>query len=274
MTPPEAPGHPPTPSHDRPHDRPRALLRIAAWAVHALTASGALIAMQALAAVGAGDLRAAFLWLGLALLVDAIDGPLARRLEVARVLPQISGEILDLVVDYLTYVVVPAAILATPGFLPEGSGPLTAGVILAASLYTFANRDMKTPDNFFEGFPAVWNVVALYMWVLETPPWANLAVVALCVALTFTRLKFAHPLRVVRLRPLTLAVTVIWAGLSLYLVLHHPAAPGWAPDWAPDWALWPWLGAAGYFLAVTAWRTFAGAPRDATRAPSPPASSP
>lgn len=224
--------------------------RAIAWAIHAFTATGALIAMLALTAVTGGDPAAAFLWLGLALVVDAIDGPLARRYRVAEVLPRISGDSLDLVVDYLTYVVVPAVMLASLGILPDGLGPLTAGLVLAASLYTFANRDMKTADNYFEGFPAVWNVLVLYMWVLETPGWANLAVIALCVALTFTRLKFSHPLRVVRLRPLTLAVTGLWGGLSLYLVLAHPAAP--------LWAVAPWVAVAGYFLAITFWRTVRG----------------
>lgn len=226
--------------------------RIIAWAIHALTASGALIAMLALTAVMGGEMAAAFLWLGLALLVDAVDGPLARRFRVAEVLPRISGDILDLVVDYLTYVVVPALMLASSGLLPQGTGPLTAGIVLAASLYTFANRDMKTEDNYFEGFPAIWNVLVLYMWVLDTPPAANLAVIALCVALTFTRLKFSHPLRVVHLRPLTLAVTGLWAALSLYLVLVHPALPLWAAA--------PWLAAAAWFIALTGWRTARGHP--------------
>ena len=232
-----------------PSDTASAAMRLRAWAIHALTASGALIAMLALTAVARGEAAAAFLWLGLALLIDAIDGPLARRYRIAEVLPRISGETLDLIVDYLTYVVVPAMMLASLGLLPAGLGPLTAGIVLAASLYTFANRGMKTADNYFEGFPAVWNVLALYMWVLDTPPAANLLVIGLCVGLTFSRLKFTHPLRVAHLRPLTLAVTALWGGLSLYLVLVHPQTP--------VWAVVPWIAVIGYFLALTLYRTAA-----------------
>jgi len=219
-----------------------------AWAIHAFTASGAVIAMLALTAVTSGDPQAAFLWLGLAFVVDGLDGPLARRYRVMDVLPRISGEILDLVVDYLTYVVVPAVMLASLGLLPEGWGAVTAGVVLAVSLYTFANKDMKTEDNYFEGFPAVWNVLVLYMWALETDPWANLALIAVCCALTFTRLKFTHPMRVVKLRVLTLTLTGLWAALSLAVVLAYPTAP--------IWVVVPWIALVGYFLWLTVHRTF------------------
>ncbi len=221
--------------------------RLLAWAIHAFTASGAVIAMLALTAVMEGDAAQAFLWLGLAFVVDGLDGPLARRYRVAEVLPRISGDILDLVIDYLTYVVVPAVLLARFGLVPDGIGALTAGLILAVSLYTFANRDMKTSDNYFEGFPAVWNVLVLYMWALETDPWANLAVIALAAILTFTRLKFTHPMRVTRLRPLTLACTGLWAALSLVVVLFHPDIP--------QALIWPWVALIGYFLGLTAWRS-------------------
>jgi phosphatidylcholine synthase len=221
--------------------------RLRAWAIHAFTASGAVIAMLALTAVMEGDAAQAFLWLGLAFVVDGLDGPLARRYRVAEVLPRISGDTLDLVIDYLTYVVVPAVLLARFGLVPDGIGAVTAGLILAVSLYTFANRDMKTSDNYFEGFPAVWNVLVLYMWALETDPWANLAVIALAAILTFTRLKFTHPMRVTRLRPLTLACTGLWAALSLAVVLTHPDVP--------QALIWPWVALIGYFLGLTAWRS-------------------
>ncbi len=219
-----------------------------AWAIHALTGSGAVLAMLALSAAANGDARAAFLWLGLSFVVDGIDGPLARRYRVAEALPRISGEILDLVVDYLTYVVVPAAMLAELGLLPQGLGGVTAGVVLAVSLYTFANLDMKTADNYFEGFPAVWNVLVLYMWVLATPPWANLAVIALCAVLTFSRVKFTHPVRVERLRRLTIALTALWAALSLFLVLAYPDAP--------LWATLPWIAIGLYFIGLALHRSF------------------
>lgn len=231
----------------RPEETFTAFERQRAWAIHVFTASGAVIAMLALTAVTNGDPQAAFLWLGLAFVVDGLDGPLARRYRVLEVLPRISGETLDLVVDYLTYVVVPALMLASLGLLPEGWGAATAGVVLAVSLYTFANRDMKTDDNYFEGFPAVWNVLVLYMWVLETDPWANLAVIAVCAVLTFTRLKFTHPMRVVKLRLITLVFTAIWAALSLMMVMTYPEPP--------LWAVVVWIALVAYFLGLTAHRS-------------------
>lgn len=222
--------------------------KMRAWAIHAFTASGAVIAMLALTAVTRGDTAEAFLWLGLAFVVDGVDGPLARRYRVLEVLPRISGEVLDLVVDYLTYVVVPALMLANLGLLPQGWGAVCAGVVLAVSLYTFANKDMKTDDNYFEGFPAVWNLLVLYMWALETDPWANLAVIALCAALTFSKLKFTHPMRVVKLRALTIGFTALWAALSLVIILTMPAPPAWA--------VWPWVGLISYFLGLTVHRSF------------------
>ena len=237
----------PPKQHD-PADSFSAFDRQRAWAIHAFTASGAIIAMMALTAVTSGDPQAAFLWLGLAFVVDGLDGPLARRYRVMEVLPRISGETLDLVVDYLTYVVVPAVMLAGLGLLPEGWGAATAGVVLAVSLYTFANRDMKTDDNYFEGFPAVWNVLVLYMWVLETDPWANLALIAACAVLTFTRLKFTHPMRVVKLRLITLVFTGLWAALSLMMVLTYPTPP--------LWALVAWIALIAYFMGLTVHRSF------------------
>jgi len=236
------------PHSDPSHQTFSAFERQRAWAIHAFTASGAVIAMLALTAVTNGDPQAAFLWLGLAFVVDGLDGPLARRYRIIEVLPRISGETLDLVVDYLTYVVVPAVMLASLGLLPEGWGAVTAGVVLAVSLYTFANQDMKTTDNYFEGFPAVWNVLVLYMWVLETDPWANLAVIAVCAVLTFTRLKFIHPMRVVKLRHITLVFTALWAALSLMMVLTYPTPP--------LWALVAWVALIAYFLGLTAHRSF------------------
>ena len=145
-------------------------MRALAFSIHVLTACGAALALLALLAAVRGDWPLMFLWLGVALVVDAIDGPLARAVNVKTMLPRWSGETLDLVVDYTTYVFVPAYAVAAAGLMPQ-AWAITAAVVIAISgtLY-FADRDMKTHDNFFRGFPAVWNVVAFYLLLLRPAP--------------------------------------------------------------------------------------------------------
>jgi len=196
-----------------------------------------------------GDARKALLWLGLALLVDGIDGPVARKLDVRARLPRFDGALLDLVVDYLTYVVVPAVLLWQFSYLGVGwLAAAAAGWILFSSLYIFANLDLKTHDNYFVGFPAIWNIVALYMFVLDTPPWVNLIAVAILGALSFTPVKAVHPLRVRDLRAVTLAAAVGWCATSVALL--------WiAPD-RPLWLLAAWLGVSAYLVGLSLWRTW------------------
>ncbi|MBI3504127.1 MAG: phosphatidylcholine/phosphatidylserine synthase [Proteobacteria bacterium] len=227
---------------------PEKAVRGAAWAVHALTASGAVIGLLALFAVIEGDARKALLWLGLALIVDGIDGPVARKLDVANRLPRFDGALLDLVVDYLTYVVVPAVLLWQFAYLGDGwLAAAAAGWILFSSLYIFANLDLKTHDNYFVGFPAIWNVVALYMFVLETDPLVNLVAVAVLGALSFTKIKAIHPLRVRDFRVVTLASAAVWGLASGALVWISPARP--------DWLMVAWLAATAWLLGLGFWRS-------------------
>jgi phosphatidylcholine synthase len=228
---------------------PEKAVRGAAWAVHALTASGAVIGLLALFAVIEGDARKALLWLGLALVVDGIDGPFARKLDVASRLPRFDGALLDLVVDYLTYVVVPAVLLWQFGYLGNGwLSAASAGWILFSSLYIFANLDLKTPDNYFVGFPAIWNVVALYMYVLDTEPTVNLIAVAVLGALSFTKIKAIHPLRVRDFRVITLASAVVWGLTSFGLI--------WLSPVRPDWMMAAWLASTFWLLGLGFWRSF------------------
>src|SRR5438045_5107761 len=155
-----------------------------------------------------------FAWLGLALIIDGLDGPMARRLDVTRLQPVWSGEVLDLVVDFVTYVFVPAYAIAASGLLlPFTSQLLGAGVVVSSALY-FADRRMKTQDNHFRGFPALWNAAAFYLFLLRPAPMlASLGVAALIV-LTFVPLHVIHPVRVARFRGFTLALIAIWAVLA------------------------------------------------------------
>lgn len=194
---------------------------IGAFAIHVLTASGAALALLSLILATGGHWAAMFACLGLALVVDGIDGPLARMLRVQDVLPRWDGAGLDFVVDFTTYVFVPAYAIAASGYLPEGLGvPAAVLIVITGALY-FADRNMKTDDNYFRGFPAVWNVIAFYLYVLAPPPWiAALGIVALAV-LTFVPIRFVHPLRVRHLRWLNIALMAVWAVLALVTLLAN-----------------------------------------------------
>ncbi|MFM8681535.1 MAG: CDP-alcohol phosphatidyltransferase family protein, partial [Alphaproteobacteria bacterium] len=199
--------------------------RAAGWAVHALTASGAFLGLLSMLEIVRGDARGALLWLGVALAVDGLDGPMARRLRIRDVIPKVDGAVLDLVVDYLTYVLVPAIFIYWFSLLPPDWSLAGAGFILVTSLYCFANIDMKTTDNYFVGFPAIWNVVALYMWVLDSPPAINAFVVLALGVLTFVPVKFVHPIRVRDGRDVTYASMLVWTTCALGLVLMAPERP-------------------------------------------------
>src|SRR5947207_861512 len=181
-------------------------MRLAAFGVHLFTALGAGIALIAMLEAVREHWANMFGWLGVALIVDAIDGPLARKFDVLRLQPNWSGEVLDLVVDFVTYVFVPAyAITASGLLLPLAAPLLGAGIVVSGALY-FADRRMKAADNHFRGFPALWNVAAFYLFLLHLAPgWASLGVVVLIVS-TFVPFHVIHPVRVVRLRGLTLSL--------------------------------------------------------------------
>ncbi len=224
----------------------------AAWAVHAFTASGAVLGFLALVAILEGDKIAAFMWLGLALFVDGIDGTLARRVRVSELTPKVDGDTLDNVIDYFTYVVVPAMMIYWFGLVPPGWEVYSAACVMAVSCYTFANSDMKTADYYFSGFPALWNLVVLYFHVLQSDPWVNLAVIGICAVMTFIPVKFVHPLRVRKLRKITIPLTVLWAATSLRLVLIHPSTK--AVEASPL-IFWMWVGASVYFAVICIWRS-------------------
>jgi phosphatidylcholine synthase len=189
-----------------------------AFAVHVFTASGAALALLALILAAGGNWAAMFLCLGLALIVDGVDGLLARQFKVAEVLPRWSGDTLDLVVDFVTYVFVPAFAIASSGLLPPALAiPCGIIVVVTGALY-FADRDMKTRDNYFRGFPALWNVAAFYLFVLQPPPWINAAMVAILAVLTFIPIQFVHPMRVQRLRVVNIILVVAWGLLALAAV--------------------------------------------------------
>src|ERR1019366_6213892 len=177
------------------------------------TAAGAGIALIALLEAVREHWAAMFGWLGGALGIDALDGPIAGRRGVARVQPNWSGDVLDLVVDFVTYVFVPAyAITASGLLLPLAAPLLGVGIAVSGALY-FADRRMKAADNHLRGFPGLWNIAAFYLFLLHLPPALSSLAVAILIVLTFVPFRVLHPIRVVRLRALTLSLIAVWAVL-------------------------------------------------------------
>jgi phosphatidylcholine synthase len=199
--------------------------RIRAFTVHIFTASGAALALLAMILATGGHWAAMFLCLGLALVVDGADGPLARAFDVQKLLPRWSGDTLDLVVDFTTYVFVPAYAISASGLLPQWLAiPAGIVVVISGALY-FSDRKMKTKDNYFHGFPAVWNLAAFYLYLLEPPEWVAAIAVVVLAALSFAPIKFLHPLRVQHWRLFNIVLLALWAVLAFVAVVED-LSPG------------------------------------------------
>jgi phosphatidylcholine synthase len=198
-----------------------------AFSVHLLTAAGTVFALLALIAATEWRWTEMFSWLALALVIDGIDGMLARKLKVSESLPRWSGEALDLVVDFSTYVLVPAFAIATGAILPQAFEMPAAAAILVSSAIYFADRRMKTDDAYFRGFPAAWNLIAFYLFLLRPDPWLALLTITLFVVLTFVPVVFIHPLRVERFRWLNIALCLAWAALAIITLLRDFSPPPW-----------------------------------------------
>lgn len=217
-------------------------LRLKAYGVHLFTATGAVFAMLALLEAVQGDWAMMFLWLVVAFVVDGIDGPLARRYHVKQNARTIDGVLLDLIIDYLTYVFIPAFALFQSGLLPGWTGWIAIIVITFTSVLYFADTRMKTTDNSFQGFPACWNMAAVVIFATSPDFWVILAIVAFLAVAMFTPLKFIHPVRTERWRTLSLPVSFLWTGLA-----------GWAA-WTnfdqPQLATWGLILTSLYLISV------------------------
>ncbi len=239
-------------------DRRLDLDQVRALAIHLFTASGALAGMMSLVHLFQDDVTRTLMWLGVALVIDSIDGPLARRYRIQEVLPQVDGAILDHVIDYSTYALIPAVFIYHFRFMPVGWNLAAAGLVVVTSLYCFANRSLKTRDNFFSGFPATWNLVVLAFYILETPPALNVIVVVLCAALTFVPITFVHPFRVKAFRPITMALTFVWGALAVFLVLERAVTTDLMRR--EPLAYWGFIVVSGYFIIISIRRSLRGKP--------------
>jgi phosphatidylcholine synthase len=199
----------------------------AAWAVHAYTASGAIVGFLALQASIAQQARAAFLWMLLAVLIDATDGTLARAVKIKRVIPWFDGAKLDDIVDYFTFVIVPIVFLVYAELLPTSGTLFFVALPLLASAYGFCQAAAKTPDFYFTGFPSYWNIAAFYFYLAQLPTWANGLLVSFLSICIFIPIRYIYPTRTVPFRRLTNLLGVVWVIVLLALLSQFPSPPGW-----------------------------------------------
>ena len=218
-------------------------MRIKALLVHLFTATGAVLAMLAMLAAVEEKWDMMFLWLVVALFVDGLDGPLARKYDVKTNWPTYDGELLDLIIDYLTYVFIPAFALFKSDLLPGWTGWLAIIVITYGSVIYFCDTRMKTKDWSFAGFPACWNMLVLVLFALKPNFWIILIVVVALTYTMFTNIKFIHPVRTVRWRAISLPMTAAWVVFAVWAVLDD-----FHPDSIARWGL----------LLTSLWLTFAG----------------
>jgi phosphatidylcholine synthase len=194
-----------------------------AWLAHLYTATGAVLAFLAAREVIQHDYRTAFFWLGLQIAVDATDGLFARAAGVSTRLPWFNGAKLDDIIDYLTYVFVPALFVWNSLLVPDDWSLTVVAAMLLSSAYGFNRDDAKTPDHFFTGFPSYWNLVAFYLWLAAWPPQLNAAILLAFAVLVFVPIRYVYPSRTPAFNRLTNALGLIWGALLLLMLWQHPA---------------------------------------------------
>lgn len=225
------------------------------WLVHCVTASGAICGMLGIIAVSDRQPREAILWLAVAMVLDGIDGPVARAWYVRENVPRIDGYTLDLVVDFVNCIVIPVIFLHQFHMLPTGASLYIGAFVLFMSALWMSRTDQMTPDHWFNGFPCEWNMIVPSLYLLRADTWA---VAIVCVLLTLTQLtnwKFVHPMQVRRFRPLTVTVTVLWLATVLTLT-------GLYPD-APDGLIVLLMACPLYIIGIGIWRTIGSGAEEA-----------
>lgn len=207
--------------------KPNLLRVIAAWGVHLFTATGAIWGLLGIFAVFEGNYKMMIVWMIVAMLVDGFDGMLARWADVKKYANGIDGALLDNILDYLNYVVVPAIFMIHTDLLPVSVKWLTACLILLSSAYQFTQTDAKTDDHHFKGFPSYWNVAALYMLLMNLPPWVNFGFLMLFNVMVFIPVKYIYPSRNNYLRNVTLVFTYLYGAIGIWGLLLYPDTPSW-----------------------------------------------
>jgi phosphatidylcholine synthase len=235
--------------------------KVQSWLVHIFTALGALAGFLSLVAILSDNIFLAFIWLSLAFFIDGVDGTFARRYQVKEMVPAIDGSILDNIVDYLNYVFIPAVIVYWFSLVPPQLTLLAVALILIVSCYTFANTKLKTEDNYFRGFPAVWNIVIFYLFVIGTSQLTNFLAIVFFSVMTFIPLKYLHPFRVKEKKSLNLFMTAIWGLCCVFLLLDLRDTPTQLSIYR-HFYYWLWVVLSLYFVYVSLSRSVFNQARD------------
>ncbi len=193
-----------------------------AWSIHLFTAMGAVFGFLAIIAIGRHQWLLAFTWMAVSVFIDSVDGILARAFKVKDVLPNFDGALLDNIVDYFTYVIVPASFLYETHSVPYKLNLLSSILITLSSAYQFCQSDAKTEDHWFKGFPSYWNIVVLYIFLLDFPEKINFIIILLFTILVFIPIRYLYPSRAVQYRLLNLILVSIWAFLIVLSLYNYP----------------------------------------------------
>jgi len=234
-------------SNMTPQSKPQ-MRAILAYGVHLFTATGAVFGFLALLAVIQHEWKLMIVWMVASMLVDGLDGFLARRADTKTYAAKFDGALMDNIIDYFTYVVVPALFLFESDVLPPGWGIIGAAAILLASAFQFSQTDAKTDDHFFTGFPSYWNIVAIYALILGLNPWVNLVILLLLVALVFIPIKYVYPTRSTYLRTLTLSLIAVYFVIGIWGLISYPNIP--------PWMIWATFAFFGYYFGLSLWLTY------------------
>ncbi len=187
--------------------------------IHLLTGLGIVAGFFALIAVMSNNQKEAFLWLGLAFLIDSVDGTLARKFNVKKNLPNIDGKMLDSIIDFFNYVIIPSIMIYWFRYVPDQFVLLIPAILIFISIYSYVNLNILTDDNYYNGFPAIWNVIVLYFYIFGTSQNVNLIFLILLILLKFSPLKCIHPLRVKKFKTLSIFFSIIWFITSVLLIV-------------------------------------------------------
>lgn len=226
--------------------------RACAWLVHAFTLSGLIFACLATLALIERELTLMWVWLGIAMIIDSLDGTLARRARVKEVIPWFDGGIADIAIDYLTWTFIPAVFM----YLHIPLGPKwLAGLLMAAivtsSIFCYANENWKSKDNYFVGFPAAWNIVAVILFILQTPAMLNIVATVALIILTVVPTHYTHPFRVKKFMAINIAATTAWILATAALVGYHPVQPTWLL--VVFWVSGGWFMLSGFLRTLRGW---------------------
>ncbi|MBI2350217.1 MAG: CDP-diacylglycerol O-phosphatidyltransferase [Deltaproteobacteria bacterium] len=230
---------------------------VLAWLVHLYTAAGAVLAFFALLFIEQGKFPEAFWLMALAVLIDASDGTLARLVRVKESIPWFDGDRLEDIVDYLNYVLVPSLFLIRADLLPQADALWLAAVPLVASAYGFCQKEAKTEDHFFLGFPSYWNIVAFYLYVLQMPRWINAFLILIFSVLVFVPIRYLYPSRSPILRGLTNSLGILW-GITILIMIYQ------LPDPKPS-LVFASLAFPAYYLTLSLWLEARRGPADITK---------